>query len=431
MSRKINIKISDDEEEDKLDFPSLNADEVQWDSKQKIALLNSMINLKPAGIHKHLSMLLIRENVSKSLKTNIPSEAIWNFLHSHWKMDIADEIENINIPHTIQDFSLPNDDDWTQLIEEQKMIINSNKKANNCDIIYKNSDVKILQTVKVIIEKLDDQNLPLYMSKLNALKNTLKSDYSIHNSSNVLIKNTDNTSKTKLGKSTSVAVYSKNKFNESHPSNNSSLICVKENRCSSLSKKRKLNMSVCSTSLYNDTDNLNQETKSHMVINKPFTRRHSLNLLKCPAIKLLHPVNLDIEFKEEVKNLQSINSIKVLNCERKTDCSSSKDLHPSGVSTRSKMLDFKSHSSGLFYEKLIFPETENYTNKQLPINKKAKSMTSKVQNSNNPIGKFSKTENVQQTCYNNSLTKKNTNKMFKMSLKKETEVKKKCRHNKC
>lgn len=50
MSRKKRSKILDDDEDENIsDYPSLNADEVQWNSKQKIALLNSMINLKPAG----------------------------------------------------------------------------------------------------------------------------------------------------------------------------------------------------------------------------------------------------------------------------------------------------------------------------------------------------------------------------------------------
>ncbi|XP_050527310.1 muscle M-line assembly protein unc-89-like [Daktulosphaira vitifoliae] len=106
-------------EEDDLDsMPSVDPETFKWSTSQELSLLLNMIQLKPAGINKHLSMCLIREKLSKELKLNIPSQCIWKYLWSRWNMDAADDIEKTNFSTALEDFDLP-EDEYSQLLVEE------------------------------------------------------------------------------------------------------------------------------------------------------------------------------------------------------------------------------------------------------------------------------------------------------------------------
>jgi len=49
------------------------------------------------GINKHLSMLLLREKVSKDLKLKVPTKCIWRYLKTKWDIDAAVYIHIDNI----------------------------------------------------------------------------------------------------------------------------------------------------------------------------------------------------------------------------------------------------------------------------------------------------------------------------------------------
>lgn len=164
------------------DYPVSLQKDFKWNSKQKIALLNGMINLKPAGVHKHLNMLLIREDVSKNLKKTVPTAAIWKYLHSYWDTDIADNIERSTVTLDKENFDLPKDEEWMQLIQEQMQILNLNisKDAVGKEAVG-NTDSKLLKSVKVMVEKLDSPS-----SLINCLKsnNVLNWEKTLKNSPN-------------------------------------------------------------------------------------------------------------------------------------------------------------------------------------------------------------------------------------------------------
>lgn len=144
-----------------------------WNNKRIIALLNCMIRRKPAGLHKHMNMILIKTHLSKRLNIDVPIKEIWSFLNAHWNMHEADKIEFQSMKIEKKDFELPKTEDWTRLIEEQKALFNSNNI--NTDAIKRKSqtaiskmDSKTLKSVKVMVEKLDSHSMYAYkLSKIN------------------------------------------------------------------------------------------------------------------------------------------------------------------------------------------------------------------------------------------------------------------------
>ncbi|XP_050439349.1 uncharacterized protein LOC126844906 [Adelges cooleyi] len=100
------------------DYAEVDPETFHWNLTRELSLLLNMINLKPAGINKHLSMMFIREKISKELKLNIPSESIWKYLHSKWDMQEADKIEGIPFSATPDDFDLA-DQEYGQFIIEE------------------------------------------------------------------------------------------------------------------------------------------------------------------------------------------------------------------------------------------------------------------------------------------------------------------------
>lgn len=101
-----------------------------WTTERVLALLNCMIRRKPAGMHKHANMILIKTHLSERLKMDVPIKEIWKFLHAHWDMDEADKIEFQVTNIEKKDFELPQTEEWTQLVEEQGAIIREAENKN-------------------------------------------------------------------------------------------------------------------------------------------------------------------------------------------------------------------------------------------------------------------------------------------------------------
>jgi len=56
-----------------------------------------------SGINKHLSILLLKEKISKELQVNIPIKVLWNYVTSKWDIRAAVNINLIdhNLPFYI------------------------------------------------------------------------------------------------------------------------------------------------------------------------------------------------------------------------------------------------------------------------------------------------------------------------------------------
>jgi len=53
-----------------------------------IFIINKILYLV-SGINKHLSILLLKEKISKELKLNIPIKVLWNYLSAKWDIRAA------------------------------------------------------------------------------------------------------------------------------------------------------------------------------------------------------------------------------------------------------------------------------------------------------------------------------------------------------
>ncbi|XP_016662292.1 uncharacterized protein LOC100160059 [Acyrthosiphon pisum] len=89
----------------------------EWTTKLEKCLLLNMARLKPCGINKHLSIILLKEKISKELKLNIPVKVLWNYLSAKWDIRAADIIEHISFNTSEKDFVLP--EEFDQLISEE------------------------------------------------------------------------------------------------------------------------------------------------------------------------------------------------------------------------------------------------------------------------------------------------------------------------
>ncbi|CAI6357503.1 unnamed protein product [Macrosiphum euphorbiae] len=105
----------------------------EWTTRLERCLLLNMIRLKPCGINKHLSILLLKEKISKELELNIPIKVLWNYMSSKWDIRAADIIEHISFNTSEKDFVLP--EEFDQLIfEEGEKIKKLEKECLNDEI---------------------------------------------------------------------------------------------------------------------------------------------------------------------------------------------------------------------------------------------------------------------------------------------------------
>ncbi|NP_001155720.1 MRG-binding protein-like [Acyrthosiphon pisum] len=143
-----------------------------WTTERKIALLQCMIKRKPAGLLKHINMLIIKSHLSERLQMDVPIKEIWRFLHSYWNMDEVDKIENQAMPIKKKDFELPQTEEWINLIKEQGDLIDSNNMNTDAmkqtsQAAISNVDLKTLKSVKIMVERLDNS---MYAHKLPKIK---------------------------------------------------------------------------------------------------------------------------------------------------------------------------------------------------------------------------------------------------------------------
>ncbi|KAL4105231.1 hypothetical protein QTP88_020493 [Uroleucon formosanum] len=108
-----NCSVTDDN--NLIDFKQIKT--FEWTTKLEKCLLLNMTRLKPCGINKHLSVLLLKEKISKELKLNIPISILWNYLSDKWDIRAADIIEHISFNTSEKDFALP--EEFDQLIIEE------------------------------------------------------------------------------------------------------------------------------------------------------------------------------------------------------------------------------------------------------------------------------------------------------------------------
>ncbi|XP_060873268.1 uncharacterized protein LOC132947088 [Metopolophium dirhodum] len=105
----------------------------KWTTRLEKCLLLNMVRLKPSGINKHLSILLLKEKITKELQVNIPIKVLWNYVTAKWDIRAADIIENISFDTSEKDFVLPKEFD--QLIaEEGEKMKRLDKERSNYEI---------------------------------------------------------------------------------------------------------------------------------------------------------------------------------------------------------------------------------------------------------------------------------------------------------
>ena len=53
-----------------------------------------------SGINKHLSIILLKEKMSKELQVNVPIKVLWNYLSAKWNIKVAvnKNLINHNLP---------------------------------------------------------------------------------------------------------------------------------------------------------------------------------------------------------------------------------------------------------------------------------------------------------------------------------------------
>ncbi|KAL4105232.1 hypothetical protein QTP88_020493 [Uroleucon formosanum] len=124
-----NCSVTDDN--NLIDFKQIKT--FEWTTKLEKCLLLNMTRLKPCGINKHLSVLLLKEKISKELKLNIPISILWNYLSDKWDIRAADIIEHISFNTSEKDFALPEEFDQL-IIEEGEKIKKLDKECLNDEI---------------------------------------------------------------------------------------------------------------------------------------------------------------------------------------------------------------------------------------------------------------------------------------------------------
>ncbi|KAL5237699.1 hypothetical protein ACI65C_005109 [Semiaphis heraclei] len=98
----------------------------EWTTELEECMLQNMIQLKPYGINKHLSMHLIQRNINKEMNIKIPIDVLWSYVASKLDIKAVDHLEPINCDIVDKDFSLP--EEYNQLIIEQGEIIKKLQK---------------------------------------------------------------------------------------------------------------------------------------------------------------------------------------------------------------------------------------------------------------------------------------------------------------
>jgi len=92
-----------------------------WDAKSELALFQTLLCYKPAGINKHFNAALAAEQLSEQLGRPVHASAIWQKLTCMYDLKAVDDIEDA-IPFSleIKEFSLPRQDFETLILERQR-----------------------------------------------------------------------------------------------------------------------------------------------------------------------------------------------------------------------------------------------------------------------------------------------------------------------
>ncbi|CAI6357357.1 unnamed protein product [Macrosiphum euphorbiae] len=149
-----------------------------WSTERKIALFQSMINRKPAGINKHINMILIKTDLSKRLGMDVPVKEIWRFLNAHWDLTKADRIELPPVFMIKKPFELPKTEEWMKLIKEEGELIDAREKrdaeakkqARKARKARKAAtsevDLTTLKNVTIMVDRLDDNLFAHLLKKI-------------------------------------------------------------------------------------------------------------------------------------------------------------------------------------------------------------------------------------------------------------------------
>jgi len=95
--------------------------EFLWDAKSELALYQTLLYYKPAGINKHFNVALAAEQLAEQLGRPVHASAIWQKLSCMYDLKAVDDIED-TIPFSleIKEFSLPRQDFETLILERQR-----------------------------------------------------------------------------------------------------------------------------------------------------------------------------------------------------------------------------------------------------------------------------------------------------------------------
>ncbi|XP_022181054.1 uncharacterized protein LOC111041164 isoform X2 [Myzus persicae] len=103
----------------------------QWTAQGQLAILMAMAGISPYGVHKHMDVYIIKTRLKKVLNLDIPINTIWTYLEYLYDLKQADAIEPVDkVFSEDKDFELPQTEEWRQLIEEQRALIQKGDNKN-------------------------------------------------------------------------------------------------------------------------------------------------------------------------------------------------------------------------------------------------------------------------------------------------------------
>lgn len=112
------------------------SDEMDWTVEEEIQLFLALEGLKPIGINKHFYMACICDRLSKSLKREVSSDAVWAHLRTLYNLDLL-EADRTGSQLAEKDFSLP-ESEFSALMAKKMAEVEENTKTESNSSIKRN-----------------------------------------------------------------------------------------------------------------------------------------------------------------------------------------------------------------------------------------------------------------------------------------------------
>jgi len=165
------VETSDDSRDNSLS--SCSSSNYNWTASSELALFQSMITHKPAGINKHFSMAVVSEKLGSEFGSDVTSDAIWNKLKTMFDLTAVDDREEV-IPFPLEEkeFCLPRRDFNTLIVDKLKEINKDKTAGKSSKSVNRVSQDMGSDTSALKKEK----DTPKVVVKTDSSKNLVKSD---------------------------------------------------------------------------------------------------------------------------------------------------------------------------------------------------------------------------------------------------------------